>query len=73
MKKRKYKLRVNYDRLGDVLYVSLYDPARGGIGYEAGPGMVVRKSPVRDEVIGFTILDFKERFIDNEESVPKIK
>jgi len=71
MEKGKYKLKVNYDPSADVLYVSFYDPPWKAIGYDAGPGMITRESLWGNEIVGITILDFKERFIDEESNHPK--
>ncbi len=69
--------RIDYDKMADVLYVSFGEP-RAAISDEVDAGDLVRIDPYTDEIVGITLLDFKERyFIENiEESaqliIPKI-
>lgn len=72
----KLDLNIRYDDLVDVLYISFGKP-RPAISTEIGDGDLVRVDPHTNEVIGITILDFKERYIPKpsisiEESVQNI-
>ncbi len=60
-----------YDRKGDVLYVSIGRP-QAAISKEAGDDVLIRVHPKTDEVVGFTLFNFAERFGDirEEKSVP---
>lgn len=69
-------LQIRYDDLADVLYISFGDP-RTGIAVEANDGDLVRVDPYTDEIVGITLLDFKERYMPPasmsiEESVQNI-
>ena len=55
-------LKINYDEISDVLYISFGDP-RPGIATEINEGDLVRIDPDTNEVVGITIIDFKERYI----------
>jgi uncharacterized protein YuzE len=76
-KKIKYRnLKILYDEISDVLYISFGEP-RPGIASEVKEGDLVRTDPETDEIVGITIIDFKERYmppstISIEESAQKI-
>jgi len=53
-------MKINYDNIADVLYIAIKD--RPAIATEVIDGIFVRTN--KDEVMGVTILDFKERFMD---------
>ncbi len=55
-------LKVSYDGVSDVLYISFGDP-RPGIATEVNGGDLVRTDPETNDVIGITIIDFRERFV----------
>ena len=56
-------MKIDYDKIADVLYISIHNsPA---IATEVYDGIFIRSN--EDEVIGVTILDFKEKFIDFKE------
>jgi uncharacterized protein YuzE len=55
-------IQISYDDLADVLYISFGDP-RPGIASEVNIGDFVRVDPYTNEVLGITILDFKERYM----------
>lgn len=55
-------LKIRYDDSADVLYISFGDP-RPAIAIEVNVGDLVRIDPSTREVVGITILDFKERYI----------
>ena len=60
--KRLGKLDVGYDQEADVLYVSLGKP-REGVSVEVDEGTFIRIDPYTDEIVGITILDFKQRYM----------
>ena len=64
-------LRIFYDRKGDVLYISVGSP-REAISKETGDDILIRMDPTTQEIVGFTILNFTERFsnIQEERAVP---
>ena len=51
---------IDYDDSADVLYISFGNP-RPGIAVEVNDGDLVRVDPYTDEIVGITLLDFKER------------
>ena len=53
---------IRYDDQADVLYISFGDPCPG-IAVELNNGDLVRVDPYTDEIVGITLLDFKERYI----------
>lgn len=59
-------LRIFYDRKGDVLYISVGSP-REAISKETGDDILIRMDPTTQEIVGFTILNFTERFSDVQE------
>lgn len=62
-----------YDRKSDLLYISIGLPQEA-ISKELGDDILIRVKPDTGEVIGFTILNFAERFsqIAEEHSIPVI-
>lgn len=65
------KMNFFYDRKGDVLYISLGAPQQA-ISKEVGDDILIRLHPENDEVVGFTIFNFAERFsnIREERTIP---
>jgi uncharacterized protein YuzE len=58
--KGKQKLNVDYDKEGDVLYVTVGDPRNGY--YEEDPsGVLLRLDIDTDEVIGFMIYNYSRK------------
>lgn len=55
---------MKYDRDADVLYCSFGEP-REAISVETQSGIIVRKDPENEEVIGITIVNFFKRFAEN--------
>lgn len=55
------KLRMFFDKKGDVLDISLGEP-REAISKEIGDDILMRIDPETSEVLGFTILNFEKRF-----------
>jgi len=55
------KLRMFFDKKGDVLDISLGEP-REAISKEIGDDILMRIDPQTSEVLGFTILNFEKRF-----------
>ncbi len=60
IKKRETK-NITYDSNADVLYMSCGKP-RPGIALEVKAGDLVRIDPYTDEIVGITIIDFRERY-----------
>ena len=58
------RLEISYDRTADVLYISIGEP-RPGIATEYNDGDFIRVDPATNEVVGITLLDFCERFIQS--------
>ena len=56
------KLEISYDAGSDVLYISIGEP-RPGIATECNDGDFIRTDLATNEVVGITLLDFRERFI----------
>ena len=57
------KILINYDARADVLYIS-FGKRRPGIARETEDGNLIRFDPYSDEVVGITIMDFKERYMN---------
>lgn len=55
------EMSVTYDLQNDVLYLS-YGKAREAISEETEDGVWVRRDPDSDEIVGFTLVDFRRRF-----------
>ena len=53
---------ITYDKISDVLYISFGQP-RPGIAKEITDGDFVRIDPYTDQVVGITIMYFKERYM----------
>ena len=71
-----HALKILYDEISDVLYISFGAP-RPGIANEVNEGDLVRTNPDTGEIVGITILDFNERYMPSptisiEESALKI-
>lgn len=54
--------KINYDEVADVLYVS-FGEARAGLALEVRQGDFVRVDPNTDDIVGITILDFRQRYM----------
>ncbi len=57
-------LNWDYDEEADVLYISVGKP-RPAIGTDIGDGLVVRYDNKRKEIIGLTILGFRQRTLES--------
>jgi len=60
------KLRMSYDKEGDVLDVSLGDPTPA-ISEEVEEDFFVNRHPVSGEIVGFSILNFEKWFKEARE------
>lgn len=58
---KKSKIQINYDDFSDVLYISFGNPCPG-LADGIGDGNFVRIDPYTDEIVGITILNFKEHY-----------
>jgi uncharacterized protein YuzE len=59
--KRVGQFELSYDRDADVLYVSIGSP-RPAYTYEEEEGLLLRKDPKSQELVGVTILDYEGHF-----------
>lgn len=59
--KRIGQFELSYDRDADVLYISIGAP-RPAHTYEEEEGVLLRRDPTSQEVVGVTILDYEEHF-----------
>jgi uncharacterized protein YuzE len=57
------ELKMSYDRDADVLYCSFGEPQEA-ISVEADDGIIVRRNPETNEIVGYTIINFFKRFAD---------
>jgi len=57
---KKEHINWDYDEEADVLYLSINKPIPA-IAMDAGDGIIVRYDEKRKEVVGLTIIGFKER------------
>ena len=55
------RLSFSYDKAADVLYVSVGRP-KAAVGELLENGVIVRRDPKTDQVVGFTIVDFTRHF-----------
>lgn len=55
------QMSVSYDLHNDVLYLA-YGKAREAISEEVRDGVLVRRDPWSDEIVGCTVPDFRQRF-----------
>jgi uncharacterized protein YuzE len=60
------KLRMSYDKEGDILDVSLGDPTPA-ISEEVEDDFFVSRHPVSGEIVGFSILNFEKWFKEARE------
>jgi len=54
------KLDIQYDQSADVLYCS-FGPPQEAVGEEVTEGIVVRRHPNTNDVVGVTVIDFSRR------------
>ncbi|RJP24614.1 MAG: DUF2283 domain-containing protein [Candidatus Omnitrophota bacterium] len=59
---QKTPLNWEFDQEADVLYLSIGEP-RMAVGTDIGEGIVVCFDEVRNEIVGLTIIGFRERII----------
>lgn len=59
---KKENLNWDYDEEADVLYISITKPQKA-IGVDVGEGIIVRYREDTNEIVGLTIIGFKERFL----------
>ena len=56
-------IQISYDRIGDVLYLSVGDP-RPAVSEEIGDDVLLRLDLETGEPVGLTVLNFSARFSD---------
>lgn len=54
---------ISYDEAADVLYISL-GSAKPAVAVETSDGDLMRVDPETDELVGITVLDFKEKHLE---------
>ena len=59
---KKENIDWDYDEEADVLYLSITKPQKA-IGVDVGDGIIVRYREDTNEIVGLTIIGFKERFL----------
>ena len=59
-------MKIDYDKIADVLYIAIKD--RPGIADEVSSGNFIRYGAGDGEIVGITIMDFKERFINTPDT-----
>lgn len=69
---KKEKLNWDYDEDADVLYISITKPQEA-IGIDVGEGIIVRYKEDSKEIVGLTIIGFKERFINAIKGEKQVK
>jgi len=57
------ELSIDYDQTNDVLYVS-FGPPQESICVDVGDGNLVRLDMKTNKIVGVTILDFREKYMD---------
>lgn len=62
------EMSVSYDRQSDVLYLS-YGETREAISEENEDGVLVRRDPGSNEILGFTVVDFSRRFAQSDRPI----
>jgi len=62
------RLRMFFDKEGDVLDISIGDP-REAISKEIGDDILIRVDPKTTEVLGITILNFEKRFEETKTEI----
>ncbi len=67
-KKKLAAMKLSFDTKADVLYCSFGEP-REAIGVELENGVIVRLNPETDEVVGYTVVDFLKRFLDDHTAI----
>jgi hypothetical protein len=67
MAKQEIEFKIKYDATADVLYCSLGEP-RPAISEENGEGLILRKDPDTEELIGMTVIDFARRFAERPDT-----
>jgi uncharacterized protein YuzE len=64
------KIIIDYDARTDILYIS-FGKSRPGIARETDDRNLIRVDPYSDEVVGITILDFKEKYLPKTNNIEK--
>lgn len=66
MGKKGFNLK--YDPDTDILHVA-FGPARKAISVEKEPEVFIRISPKTQEIVGLTVLGFKENFLSRKQNI----
>jgi uncharacterized protein YuzE len=63
MAKQEIEFTMKYDPTADVLYCSFGEP-RAAVSEEVEDGIVLRKDPETEQLVGMTVIDFARRFAE---------
>ena len=69
---KKEALNWDYDEEADVLYISITKPQEA-IGIDIGEGIIVRYKEDSKEIVGWTIIGFKEWFMNAIKGEKQVK
>ncbi|OGQ55172.1 MAG: hypothetical protein A2W66_04455 [Deltaproteobacteria bacterium RIFCSPLOWO2_02_56_12] len=61
---KREKIDWEYDKEGDVLYLSIGKP-RKATGVDIGQGVIVRYDEKKKEVVGLTVLGVRSKLLEN--------
>ena len=67
---RKENINWEYDEEADVLYLSFSEP-QSALGLDIGNGIIVRYNEKTNDILGITIINFRERMINELRSRKK--
>lgn len=67
--KKKENINWDYDEEADVLYLSFSDP-QSALGLDIGDGTIVRYNEKTKDVVGITIISFRERMMNELKNYP---
>ena len=68
--KKKENIILEYDEEADVLYLSFSEP-QSAMGIDIGEGTIVRYNEKTHDIVGITIISFRERMISELKSYRK--
>ena len=65
----KSKLNLQYDPKTDILHIAFGDKAQKAVSIEQEPEVFVRMNPKTSEIVGLTMLGFKENFLKQKQNI----
>jgi len=63
---------IDYDGDEDILYISL-KPGQEAICIEKGNGLLIRVDPDTNEILGYTIIDFLGKLVEESSSSARVE